>query len=193
MPGKTDNHNLDAKLDLRRALLQRYQPDVGFTVCDCFSGSEALWSRLREEFPVRNYLALDVKAKRGRLKLDSLRYLQNQKWDHDVIDLDAYGAPWRHWFEVLKHGRPCTVFLTIGVRNVARAAQQREAIQALGIPFKIPTSLESKLAPLVPQYCISKAFDHGFHIPLLIEAKNDAPTRYLGLRLEHIEKTPSEK
>ena len=111
---KTDNHNLGAKLALRRRFLSDFHSAEPFSVVDCFSGGEALWTPLRAEFPVAEYLALDVKEKRGRLKIDSLRYLQNQEWNHDVIDLDAYGSPWRHWYEVLKRGKTCTVFLTIG-------------------------------------------------------------------------------
>lgn len=183
MPSKTDNHNLSAKLDLRRALLSRFPSSEGFAVCDCFSGGEAIWTQLREEFAVRNYLALDVKSKRGRLKLDSLRYLQNQKWEHDVIDLDAYGAPWRHWFEVLKHGRACTVFLTIG--NTMFKGQQSEALAALGITFEIPVGLHGGLAPLVVDHCLGQALGYGFQIPFAVEALNPGGSaRYIGLRLE---------
>jgi hypothetical protein len=87
---KTDNHNLRAKLELRREFLREFPPAKALSVCDCFSGeAEAIWTPLRGEFNIGEYLALDVKAKPNRLKLDSLRYLQNQLWTHDVIDLDV--------------------------------------------------------------------------------------------------------
>lgn len=179
---KCDNHNLKAKLDLRRELLKDYQPKRGLSVVDCFSGErEAIWTQLRREFNVSEYFALDVKAKDRRLKMDSLRYLQNQKWAHDVVDLDAYGSPWAHWFEVLRRGRECTVFLTVG--NVGFKQQQLEALAALGITFRIPGGLHGFVAELVCDHCIGKALEK-FTITKAVEALNPGGNaRYFGLRL----------
>lgn len=94
MTKKTDNHNLRAKLDLRRAMLRKLKP--GFSVLDCFAGEQKIWTRLRQEFECGEYLSIDEKPGRGRLKMDSLRFLQNQKWSADVVDLDCYGCPWDH-------------------------------------------------------------------------------------------------
>lgn len=188
MASKTDNHNPAAKLALRRQLLgefvaaqSRAERRAGLAVCDCFSGSETLWSVLRAEFKVREYLALDVKPKRARLKLDSLRYLENQQWEHDVIDLDAYGSPWRHYFEVLKRRRPCLVFLTIG--NTGMQIQQTEALAGLGITFKVPGGLHAALAEMITERTLGAFHAYGLRLLSAWEASNPGGSaRYIGLR-----------
>lgn len=179
---KTDNHNLQAKLALRRQLLRERPGRQPFSVCDCFSGSEALWSQLRREFPVADYLALDVKPKHARLKLDSLRYLQAQDWEHDVIDLDAYGSPWRHYFEVLRRRRACIVFLTIGSTGFAR--QQLEGLALLGLTFEVPGGMHSALADLVTDHCLGAFHRYGLRLLSAWEALNPGGNaRYIGLSL----------
>jgi hypothetical protein len=179
---KTDNHNLPAKLALRRRMLADYHPAGGLSVCDCFSGGEVLWQTLRAEFHPREYLALDLKSKRARLKLDSLRYLQNQQWTHNVLDLDAYGSPWRHWFEILRRGLPCLVFLTIG--NTMFRQQQTEALAALGITFTIPGGLHAPVSALCADHSLGKALT-TFTIRSALEALNPGGNaRYLGLKLD---------
>lgn len=181
MTAKTDNHNLAAKLALRRHFLEKYKNPNGFSVVDCFSGGEAIWSRLRREFSVREYLALDVKEKRGRLKLDSLRYLQGE-WDHDVIDLDAYGSPWRHWNEVLVRKRSCIVFLTVG--STMFRAQQKEAVAQLGITFDIPPGLQMHLEELVLERQLTRYADFGLACEHAMEAENPGGSaRYFGMKL----------
>lgn len=155
---------------------------TALSVCDCFSGSETLWGVLGHEFHVRDYLALDVKPKRGRLKLDSLRYLQNQEWEHNVIDLDAYGSPWRHYYEVLKRRRPCTVFLTIG--STGMRCQQTEGLAALGITFKVPPGLHGAVADLVTAHTLGAFHSYGLRLLSAWEASNPGGNaRYIGLRL----------
>ncbi len=189
---KTDNHNLKAKLELRRHFLRAANYGRPISVCDCFSGSEVIWGALAKEFKVGFYLALDVKAKRGRLKLDSFRYLQNQAWSHDVVDLDAYGSPWRHFFEVIKRlsadgaqglTRPTIlVFLTIG--NTVWNQQQAEALACLGIPFEVPAAIEGQLADLVFDCCLAAPLSAGLCIQEAAEALNPGGScRYIGLKL----------
>jgi len=180
---KTDNHNLAAKLELRRELLRTIEGPL--SVADCFSGtSEAIWTALRKEFNVREYIALDLKAKGRRLKLDSLRYLQGQRWTHDIIDLDAYGSPWRHWFEVLKRGRSCIVFLTIG--NTMFRQQQAEALRMMGITFKLPGGLHSAVSESAAAYCLAAALAN-FNVERSLEAENHGNARYIGVKLRRKE------
>ena len=183
--GKTDNHNLAAKLALRRTMLRDFKPDGPLSVCDCFSGGEILWTRLRAEFAIAEYLALDVKPKRGRLKLDSLRYLQNQKWRHNVIDLDAYGSPWAHWLEVVKRKIPCLVFLTVG--NSIWKRQPKMALAEIGIHFAIPPAIEDQLVDLILHHCLAAPLESGggLGIGRAMEAENlGGSARYFGIRLE---------
>lgn len=181
---QTDNHNLAAKLALRRYFLRKYHAAAPFSVVDCFSGGlECLWTTLRAEFPVADYLALDLKPKRGRLKLDSMRYLENQKWAHDVIDLDAYGSPWKHWIEVLKRGLAGTVFVTVG--NSVFGRQDSTALAFIGLTFDVPIGLHKNLGDLIVSYALAAATTHGFTIAEIVEAPNpNGRARYLGIRLE---------
>ena len=112
---KTDNDNLEAKLELRRHFMRTYHADGLARVFDCCQGSGTIWGRLRREFTVARYWGADQKRRAGRLKIDSARVLEAPGWSDDVLDVDTYGAPWRHWWAILEHGRgPLTVFLTVG-------------------------------------------------------------------------------
>jgi len=187
---KTDNHNLKAKLNLRRSFLSELHADKPFSVVDCFSGAEeAIWTQLRKEFNVGEYLALDIKAKPNRLKIDSLRYLRTQTWTHDVIDLDAYGSPWRHWHEVLKRGLSCTVFLTVGSKGFRM--QQTEALQILGITFQVPGGLHAGLEKMVIWANLGLALDN-FTVERAAQAENPGGNAlYFGLRLIKKQETPT--
>ncbi|SRR5260221_4453864 len=177
---KTDNHDTRAKLALRRHFLRQLKSPP--SVLDCFSGYEVLWSKLRDEFELRDYLALDLKSKHGRLAMDSLRYLQNQKWTHDVIDLDAYGSPWRHFFEVCKRGLVCTVFLTIG--NSQFKDQSPNILKFLGINFPVPNAIRGRLSEMVFEHCIAAPLAHGLTISECLEADNPGGSaRYIGMKI----------
>lgn len=186
---KTDNHNIRAKLELRRHLLSLANYGRPISVCDCFSGGEVIWGTLAKEFAVGDYLALDVKEKRGRLKLDSLRYLQNQAWSHDVVDLDAYGSPWRHLLEVIKrmtdpesNTRNALVFLTIGQTMFKR--QQREALEIMGITFDVPGAISGQLGDMAFDYCLAAPLRAGLSIEHAIEALNPGGSaRYVGMKI----------
>ena len=178
---KTDNHNLDAKLKLRRLFLKG-----GERVLDCFSGeSESIWRTLRREYEFSEYLALDVKRKRNRLKIDSLRFLQGQKWGQDVVDLDAYGAPWAHWGEVIKSDRhsQLVVFLTIGTASYGLLSNF--AKKSLGIPPETPRGMERELGEISVSFCLAECCKHGWIVDEAIEAVNPGGNaRYIGVKIK---------
>jgi hypothetical protein len=200
---KTDNHNLKAKLDLRRHFLRLAKFDGPISVCDCFSGQEVIWGTLAKEFEVGEYLALDVKEKRGRLKLDSLRYLENQEWSHDVVDLDAYGPPWRHFFQVIQRvaspaggGRlagktilteitapkALLVFLTIG--ETIWKQQQSDALEYCGIPLDVPPAIKGQLGEFILESCLAAPLTAGLIISRAAEARNPGGNaRYIGMEI----------
>ena len=185
---KTDNHNLRAKLELRRRVLDAFtlKAKAPLSVLDCFSGEEVIWSTLRKEYSLQEYLALDVKPKRGRLKMDSLRYLQNQSWRHDVIDLDAYGSPWAHFIEVCKRvavlKTQFAVFLTVG--NSIMKNQPAQGLAIAGITFPVPPGISGQLADLVLMHCLAEPLRAGLQIQQIIEAANPGGSaRYLGMQI----------
>jgi hypothetical protein len=182
----TDNHNLEAKLELRRVALRAFKRPL--RVLDCFAGEQVIWDTLRRELKVADYLSFDLKPKRGRLKLDSLRFLQGQRWAHNVIDLDAYGSPWSHWVEVLKRRIPCCVFLTIGTgRNGRNTKISFDAIELAGMPLNLPFGMHCGLLETVNERCLGACFRHGMHPRAAWEALNPGGNaRYLAVILEPV-------
>lgn len=182
--GKTDNHDPEAKLALRRHFLSRYHA-AGADVLDCCQAGGLLWGQLRSEFSLASYVGLDIAPRKGRLRIDSSRYLQAGGWTHDCIDIDTYGAPWRHWCRLLPNiTRPTTVFLTIGlIRMGGGGNMQTEAVLALGIPSGVPAGILGGLHDLACRHCLAMAYDCGLTFAEAIEASSDGNARYLGLRI----------
>lgn len=185
MAKKTDNHDPRAKLDLRRYFLRKYHVDDPARVLDCCQGSGILWNRLREEFPVASYWGLDVKPKKGRLKLDSVRVLAQPGWDQNVVDCDTYGAPWDHWLALLPNvTKPLTVFLTDGWCNVTAMTCHGFVRSALGLPCAVPQVLAAQVNKAIgPLYALAESARFGVTIIEAVEHKNTHNTRYIGLRI----------
>jgi len=180
---KTDNHNPKAKLDLRRYFLRKYHADEQPRVLDCCQGGGLLWSQLRKEFPVASYWGLDLKPKKGRLKLDSVRVLAQPGWNQNVIDVDAYGSPWKHWLSLLPNVTlPATVFLTIGQWQMGTAS---EISHGLGLgEIRIPPGIAVKLHGISVSYLLTTGCASDRIISEAVEAVSDGSARYLGVRLE---------
>jgi hypothetical protein len=183
MAKKTDNHNPEAKLKLRRYFLEKYHADGSARVFDCCQGGGVMWSTIRRTHPVASYWGVDVKPKKGRLKIDSIRVLQ-QGVSQDVIDIDTYGSPWKHWLALLpKVNKPVTVFLTSAFLGTLGCSLPSECKTALGIPTNTPPACAMKLYQLSVDILLSKAKD----IVTIIEAVEVSSTgnaRYIGVRLE---------
>lgn len=181
---KTDNHDPRAKLNLRRHFLERYHPQGTARVLDCCMGSGFIWRALRSEWRVAEYVGLDVKPKKGRLKIDSARYLEAGGWSHDVIDVDTYGSPWRHWLSVLRFAPDvCTVFLTIGLVRMGGGGNMQQAErQAIGIPHSTPAGIIGALHGYAQRVCLGAAL-RDFDIIEAVEAESHGNARYIGVRL----------
>ena len=112
---KTDNSNLAAKLALRRWFLDRFHAGRAFSVFDACQGSGLIWSELAKSYEFE-YWGVDTKRSPGRLAVDSRRILSLPGIGADVVDIDTYGSPWRHWMMLLPNViRPASVFLTEGM------------------------------------------------------------------------------
>jgi 5-methylcytosine-specific restriction endonuclease McrA len=187
----TDNANLPAKLELRRHFLRKYHADRPPEVLDCCQGEAVIWNKLRDEFEVATYWGVDLKPKKGRLKIDSVRILQQPGWPQNVVDIDTYGSPWKHWEALLPNlSRPTTVFLTIAQIMAAGGFQQypRAAIKAIGISEEIrakaPATLLAKVGQMAVSYCLTRTCDFGIIIVEAVEAVSAGNARYIGVRLE---------
>jgi hypothetical protein len=194
MPTKTDNSHLAEKLGLRRHFLERFpsrRPPSrgGFRVFDACQGDGVIWRALRREYRC-DYWGVDVKRKPGRLKLDSVRILAQPGWDFDVIDVDTYGAPWKHWMALLPNvPGPVTVFLTAGILRMRGGGNiGREALDALGLRFKRlrpPKGVTSRLWGLSIARCLGACHAHGLEPVHAAEVATNH-MRYVGIRLEPV-------
>lgn len=187
---KTDNHNPAAKLELRRRFLRIYHADGKASVMDCFQGGAKLWGKLRSEFTLANYWGVDVKPRKGRLKLDSARILEQSGWTANVIDLDAYGSPWRHFQFVCENApHSLTVFITIGMVRIGGGNFDRSVLQMVGANFrkiKMPNSLGVRLSEHALAHAVALAGSHGLQMTDIFEAFPQQNARYLGFRLEKL-------
>lgn len=189
---------LNAKLALRRHFLRAYHADGDIRVLDCCQAKGEIWGELRREFQVKSYWGVD-KEKRlsGRLVLDSARILQQSGLEQNVIDIDTYGSPWKHWFALLENAKTdLTVFLTFG-RHKFGGGFDSAMLDALGLRFHklaLPDGVAAKVTTSRGILCcLAKARDHGFEIvdareaePISIlpgEIGKSRHARYFGIRI----------
>jgi hypothetical protein len=202
MAKKTDNHDPSAKLALRRYFLEKYHADGSAQVLDCCQGGGLLWKELRKTHAVASYWGVDVKPKKGRLKLDSIRILAQPGWPQNVIDIDTYGSPWKHWAAMLPNvSRPLTVFLTIGqAMGKSATIPSYQALESAGLKFPVlsqdhgsyrlgehvvPISLFSRaiydVSPLLSKACDYATIAEAIEVE---DGRSNQPARYIGVRLE---------
>jgi hypothetical protein len=186
MAGKVDNHNLEAKLALRRHFLRKYHADQPIHVLDCCQGGGLLWRELRKEFETASYWGLDLKPKKGRLKLDSVRVLQQPGWPQNVIDIDTYGSPWKHWQAMLPNiQQPVTAFLTRGSHTTEPLDEFER--RAIGLVFSRPIARafypKIQMADFAIRACITRLIG-GIMLVEAAEAVSGGNARYIGVRLE---------
>lgn len=187
MAKKTDNHNPEAKLALRRYFLEKYHADGSATVFDGCQGGGVMWTAIRRTHPVASYWGVDVKPKKGRVKIDSARVLQQPGLTQNVIDVDTYGSPWKHWLALLPNlVKATTVFLTIGQNKMVggfQGAPPKELVAVLGIPERTPPSISAKLWDLAAQALLAQA-EKACTITEAVESVSRGNARYIGVRLE---------
>lgn len=183
----TDNHNAAGKLALRRYFLRTYHAGTPIHVLDCFQATGFLWGELRKEFPLESYWGVDLKPRKGRVKIDSARILDQPGWTQNVIDLDAYGSPWTHWLALLRHApaHDLTVFLTMGSNPMSGGGELPAVVRAaMGLHFRhaLPHFIR-RLLDLALHTMLGLAAAHGRTIVEAREAPPGPNARYLGLRL----------
>ena len=182
---KTDNHNPGAKLMLRKYFLEKYNPNGTATIFDCCQGGGVMWNTIQKTHQIKSYWGVDLKAKKGRLKIDSIRILQ-QGLSQNIIDIDTYGSPWKHWFALLsKLEEPKTVFLTIG-STMFKGATDKAVLASLGCIFKklkLPETFYGRLDEIGVKYALASA-GHFAKITEAIESLSTGNARYIGIRLE---------
>lgn len=187
---KTDNSNLAGKLALRRQYLRRFHAGSVPAVLDCCCADQQLWTLLRAEFPCK-YLGVDKEKKRNQLVMQSERLLQLPRLPYDVIDVDTYGQPWKHWRALLPNlVKPVTVFLTIGQIRFngigAVGSEDPWVFEAMGAKFerlKIPASFGYRIAARGVPFCLAWAYKFDLKIESVAEAPRSKNARYLAVRV----------
>ncbi|MGD9632556.1 MAG: hypothetical protein AB7G28_22720 [Pirellulales bacterium] len=187
MAKKTDNGDMGAKLSLRRYFLRTYHADDPPRVIDCCSGSGRIWAQLRREFDVASYWPLDVKPQKGRLRVDSTRVIAQRGWTENVVDVDTYGSPWKHWDALLPCVmQPTTVFLTFGQLRTGTVGSLGDLpLRYMGLgklAKRLPAGFHVKLRELVLPYAFRRAQD--FRVSIVDARECSAGNaRYIGVRL----------
>lgn len=192
---KSDNAHLDGKLKLRRHFLDTYHAAGQPRVLDCCQATGLLWTQLRQEYKVK-YLGVDRVPEKGRLAIDSVRMLGTPNLPYDVIDVDTYGSPWRHYKTLLPNlTRPTTVFLTLGWGNGGGMSSVDGIVMqmvGLGRASRLPPkALQWRLDRFAVDACLSMSYLYGVRI---IEAREVVPSsknaRYFGLHLNPTARAP---
>jgi hypothetical protein len=180
-------HNKDpeAKLALRRHFLDKYHADQPPRVFDCCQGNALLWTQLRKEYDVASYWGVDLEPKKGRLKINSIRVLNQPGWAYDVIDVDTFGSPWDHYDAILRNlKRPATVFLTIGREGGGRILHSNAfGGKYLKLPARTPDLLKVRVAIESVDKLIWRCTEFGLHPEEACMAVSDASAGYYGVRL----------
>lgn len=185
---KTDNANLKSKLELRRHMLQRHHGDGDIRVFDCCQGSGVIWNRLRSDFALKSYWGVDVKSKKGRLKIDSRRVVCQPDLRCNVIDIDTYGMPWDHWLGLLPNiSEPTTVFLTIGLVTMGGGSALSKSVRSsIEIPADWPLSpvFTEELVRVSVATFISMPAANGYRVVEAWESTRGARARYIAVRFD---------
>ncbi|MCI0717827.1 MAG: hypothetical protein L0338_02390 [Acidobacteria bacterium] len=139
---KTDNANLELKVELRRRVLKAARFRRPLRVLDLYAGEGKIWRHLRAEFKLAGYTPCDIRPRMaGTLKANVTPLFVEAiaSGHYNVIDIDTYGEPWATWAAVAHriHQR-AAIFLTHGVVGMGQTSHM--ALEAMGIPhaWKIP-------------------------------------------------------
>lgn len=188
---KTDNSNLGSKLALREYFLNKYDKHE-LRVIDCCSGNGILWNNLKNKFTLKIYVPVDMKRISGQLQVDSVRLLSLKPLNYNVVDIDTYGSPWKHWLALLPNIiLPTTVFLTIGSTSTGPGSTlskiERMTLKLNFTRLKIPASFMIKLfRKIAVDFMLALARKHCTIIEA-IESESGSNARYIGVRLEPLQ------
>jgi hypothetical protein len=106
---KKDNSHFDLKVKLR---LDNLPAKNSLTVLDCFAGSGLIWNQIKKKTQKKlNIVSIDKKP--AFLKGNNIKYLKSLNLnDYDIIDLDAYGIPFKQIEIILNSNFKGIIFVT---------------------------------------------------------------------------------
>ena len=161
---QTDNSYLADKVMLRALHL----PDGDkISVLDCYGGYGVVWDWVKRisERDI-SVLSIDVKDVGYALPGNNMAYLTNIDLGRfDVIDLDAYGAPFEQLDTVLDRGFQGTIFVTF--IQIVVGELPYKMLESIGFPLaavrKCPTLFFRKGWEKMLQYLSSRGYDTVTH------------------------------
>jgi len=108
---KTDNSYLNSKINLRMNHLPNKQ---SIKVLDCFAGRSRIWEEIKKKSSKNiNTVGINRISYGSTLKGDNIKYLKGMNLDkYDIIDLDAYGVPFRQLEIVFRKKYKGILFVT---------------------------------------------------------------------------------
>jgi len=108
---KTDNSYLNSKINLRVNHLPDQQ---SIKVLDCFAGRSRIWKEIKKKSNKNiNVVGIDRISYGSTLKGDNVKYLKGMNLDkYDIIDLDAYGVPFKQLEIIFKKKYKGILFVT---------------------------------------------------------------------------------
>lgn len=109
---QTDNSYFADKVFLR---LNHLPVEKEITVLDCFSGNGTIWNEVKRRTDKKiTILRIEKESRKGiYLKGDNLKYLAGMDLNaFDIIDLDAYGVPFKQLQIIFEQRPKSTIFVT---------------------------------------------------------------------------------
>jgi hypothetical protein len=91
---KTDNHYLEEKILLRKEVLTLVEKPK---ILECFSGKGILYDNIDQKFEITRIEIEKNKSQKSHLCGDSYKFLLSiDLTKYNIIDLDAYGIPFKY-------------------------------------------------------------------------------------------------
>ena len=108
---KTNNSYLAEKINLR---LRHLPNKKSIEVLDCFAGKSVIWNRIKSKSNYNiNVIGIDKIKYGNNLNGDNVKYLKGMDLKRfDLIDLDAYGIPFKQLEIIFNKGYRGILFIT---------------------------------------------------------------------------------
>jgi hypothetical protein len=156
---KTDNKNLDAKILLRRRVLDEAK-FAEHRVLDLCAGEGSVWRAMRQHAKLDDYVPVDLEPRLpgtivGNVKDE--RFLSAFDLSRfNIIDIDTYGEPWKPWAFLQEHLTAATaIFLTHGAVSTPGGAKVSNfVLERLGIPPTWAIPMKRDLSEFAAPYML---------------------------------------
>lgn len=158
---KTDHSHFTLRLELRLESLKKIRKQK-IRVIDCFAGDGLLWDKIKKDSS-KDIDILKIEKKRNArgiyLMGDNVKFLRLLNLDRfDIIDLDAYGSPYRQLNEIFKKNYQGIVICTFC--QTGMGGLNKKMIEEIGYSKemidKIPTLFNKNGMEKLSQYLALK-------------------------------------